>query len=68
MAYHPFTWTKTDATSERWPSTGRNGAPDAAWYEAVTGTSGKIELYETKIGQHVAIKLSFPGTGMSCLN
>jgi hypothetical protein len=65
MAYHPFTWSKTDATPDRWPSVGRNGAPDVAWYEAVPTSGSKYELYETKVGQHVARKLSLPGNGAS---
>jgi len=67
MAYHPFTWPKTDASPERWPSVGRNGAPDVAWYEAVPTNGSKYELYETKVGQHVAQKLALPGTGTSHL-
>lgn len=63
MAYHPFTWPKTDASPDRWPSVGRNGAPDVAWYEAVPTNGSKYELYETKVGQHVAQKLALPGTG-----
>ena len=65
MAYHPFTWPKTDASPDRWPSVGRNGAPDVAWYEAVPTNGSKYELYETKVGQHVAQKLALPGTGTS---
>ena len=65
MAHHPFTWSKTDATTDKWPSTGRHGAPDAAWYEKVLASGSKVELYETKVGQHIAQKLALPGTGTS---
>jgi hypothetical protein len=68
MAYHPFNWSKTDASSEKWPATGRHGAPDASWYENVPVGGAKIELYETKVGQHIAQKLALPGTGTSPSN
>jgi hypothetical protein len=63
MAYHPFKWSKTDASPDRWPPTGRTGARDASWYENVPTSGTKYELYETKVGQHVAQQLALGGTG-----
>lgn len=62
MAYHPFKWPRTDADPSRWPAVGRQGNPDS-WHDRLAPTDKKYELYERKVGDHVASKMNLPGSG-----
>lgn len=69
MVFHAFTWPNSDGDPERWPPVGRHGPPDASWHEQCQPGDKKYELYETKVGQHVAERLKLPGNGkpVSCI-
>lgn len=63
MPTPPFTWPRTDANSNRWPSLDRTAGD--SWHEPCAPDDKKYELYEKRIGEHFAGRLGIKGPGES---